>query len=52
MVNILDVTKIIQKKYFVNVVVETNGLKNQRSWLNKNDALFVDLMNEEIANGN
>uniref|UniRef100_A0A9I9EB72 Myb/SANT-like domain-containing protein n=1 Tax=Cucumis melo TaxID=3656 RepID=A0A9I9EB72_CUCME len=32
--------------------VEIGGLRSKRSWLDKSEALSVDLMDEEVAKGN
>uniref|UniRef100_A0A9I9EK42 Myb/SANT-like domain-containing protein n=1 Tax=Cucumis melo TaxID=3656 RepID=A0A9I9EK42_CUCME len=36
----------------VDDVVEIDGLKSEGPWSNKSEALFVDLMDEEVAKGN
>uniref|UniRef100_A0A9I9EKF7 Myb/SANT-like domain-containing protein n=2 Tax=Cucumis melo TaxID=3656 RepID=A0A9I9EKF7_CUCME len=40
------------EQLYVNDVVEIDGLKGEGPWSNKSEALFVDLINEEVAKGN
>uniref|UniRef100_A0A9I9EIN4 Myb/SANT-like domain-containing protein n=1 Tax=Cucumis melo TaxID=3656 RepID=A0A9I9EIN4_CUCME len=41
-----------QLNNFVSMTVDIDGLKGERLWSNKSEALFVDLMDEEVAKGN
>ncbi|CAK9327681.1 unnamed protein product [Citrullus colocynthis] len=38
------------EKHCVDEVVEIDGLKSEGPWSDKNEALFVDLMDEEVVN--
>ena len=40
------------EQHCVDDVVEINGLRSERPWLNKREDLFVDLIDEEVAKGN
>lgn len=40
------------EKNYVDEIFEIDGLRSEGPWLDKNEALFVDLMDKEVANGN
>uniref|UniRef100_A0A9I9E8K2 Myb/SANT-like domain-containing protein n=1 Tax=Cucumis melo TaxID=3656 RepID=A0A9I9E8K2_CUCME len=47
-----DMSQKSTKQLCANDVVEIDGLKGEGPWSNKSEALFVDLMDEEVAKGN